>query len=569
MQQPDVVAPGYYTYSAKASGSTAATCETVSMAGTSMATPAASGAAATVRQYFLDTNFWGTMCNSSYSKCGSFNPKGATVKAMLINSGHPMADYGGNSETVEPAASLSSPPDFYQGYGRIALQNVLPYTGIEEVTDLFVDELIVPSMTKFTYTVTVTDVTRPVKATIVWMDPTNSDITAKMLLHDLDLIVTDPSGSKYYGNGKAKDEVNNVEQVSISNPALGAYTVEVIGKTFWESSTQAVSLVVTSGGSVSAPTSASVDDNEAYFQMTCGSNEIMLSVRKLDSEGDGWNGGSYSIVNGTGAIVHTSTMGTAIPSDILEMDYLCVNKEETYTVEYSGGSGGWGVEIDECMIYMSDSSTASQTLYFDSQSSCNTCTDYSLHLLLVGSFYGIPYGWKDSSMYNLVNVLNESSVQAGTLATGMTSEHIYCLAEGTYKLDFKSIPSSDDALDDDYLANYFGVEEYQIQVDNQEVINPSKYALITISGSTASVSVFADTEDDDHDDNDDDDFITGGGGDTSLSSGGIAGIAVATVVGLVGLNLGAEYLASVSSGADDDDGAPDDYVPLGDASYTQ
>lgn len=117
----------------------------------------------------MESSFWATMCNPSYPKCGVFTPKGATVKAVLIHSGEAMSQYSSEGRGTEPTASLPSPPDSFQGFGRVFLQNVLPYTGIEEVIDLFVEELSLNSLQRATYTVTITDTSRPLKATIAWM----------------------------------------------------------------------------------------------------------------------------------------------------------------------------------------------------------------------------------------------------------------------------------------------------------------------------------------------------------------------------------------------------------------
>ena len=122
-----------------------------------------------VRQYFMDSAFWAATCDSTYSFCGTFTPRGATVKAILVHSGEDMSRYYGSSRTTEPTVSLPAPPDAYQGFGRVFLQNVLPYAGIEEVLDLFVEELLVSSLQRVSYTVTVSDTTRPLKATIAWM----------------------------------------------------------------------------------------------------------------------------------------------------------------------------------------------------------------------------------------------------------------------------------------------------------------------------------------------------------------------------------------------------------------
>lgn len=70
---------------------------------------------------------------------------------------------------------------------------------------------------------------------------------AKYLLHDLDVLVTDPSGQTFYGNtqGSKRDELNNNEQVLISTPMSGAWAVSVQSKLLSESLTQNYSLVIT------------------------------------------------------------------------------------------------------------------------------------------------------------------------------------------------------------------------------------------------------------------------------------------------------------------------------------
>jgi hypothetical protein len=103
-----------------------------------MASPAAAGAALLVRQYFIDVNkqFYLAICNYHYNFCKSFTPSGVLVKAILLHSGNPMALYENGS-----GVKLDNPPDFYQGYGRITLKNVLPLLNIYQF-NLFVDDLI-------------------------------------------------------------------------------------------------------------------------------------------------------------------------------------------------------------------------------------------------------------------------------------------------------------------------------------------------------------------------------------------------------------------------------------------
>lgn len=216
--KPDVVAPGYFTYSACAGGAGNSTCTVLRHAGTSMATPAVAGTAALVRQYFSGddesilesgTSYYQLMCQESYPLCKAFSPRGATVKAILIHSGEAMEEYfAGTRNTTEPTAPLiNSPPDMYQGFGRIALPNVLPYPGIEEGLDLYVEELEIASMQEVTYTVVVQNASKPLKVTLVWMDPVNHIITSRLLLHDIDLQVISSTGEVYHGNNQPGDEV--------------------------------------------------------------------------------------------------------------------------------------------------------------------------------------------------------------------------------------------------------------------------------------------------------------------------------------------------------------------------
>eukprot|EP00604_Paraphysomonas_vestita_P002812 CAMPEP_0174818882 /NCGR_PEP_ID=MMETSP1107-20130205/1813_1 /TAXON_ID=36770 /ORGANISM="Paraphysomonas vestita, Strain GFlagA" /LENGTH=431 /DNA_ID=CAMNT_0016031437 /DNA_START=818 /DNA_END=2110 /DNA_ORIENTATION=+ len=231
--KPDVVAPGYFTYSARSDGDSAETCQILEMAGTSMATPCVSGTAAQVRQYFATYNpTFNTGCSYTYgstnlqlstSTCNSnSNPRGATIKALLVHSGEKMDSYlTGDYETKEPNAPLSNPPDMYQGFGRVSLQNILPYPGIEDILKIHVVEATIGSLNEFSAKVQIGDSTRPFKASLVYMDPQNSVMSTKMVINNLDLIVEDPFGNTYYGNNLAGDDINNVEQVVVYTPTSG------------------------------------------------------------------------------------------------------------------------------------------------------------------------------------------------------------------------------------------------------------------------------------------------------------------------------------------------------------
>lgn len=106
-----------------------------------MASPSAAGAAALIRQYFIDPNqqFWRALCNPAYPSCHSITPSGALVKAILIHSGIDMTMFaGGGSKNVQLGAS----PDYTQGFGRIGFMNALPLKGVYQNFDLFVADAI-------------------------------------------------------------------------------------------------------------------------------------------------------------------------------------------------------------------------------------------------------------------------------------------------------------------------------------------------------------------------------------------------------------------------------------------
>jgi hypothetical protein len=178
--KPDIVSPGHQLLSAKSAGTNSQTCDTIQMTGkelylltvtyvinisigTSMASPAAAGIAALVRQYFSDNSgrFWTAVCCSSYRSCKSFNPTGYFIKAILIHSAVRMTLYNGGGAYDVP---LGRPPDYMQGFGRVALYNVLPLKGVYTNFDLFVaDAVNIPEDTSISFSVKITNGKQPLR----------------------------------------------------------------------------------------------------------------------------------------------------------------------------------------------------------------------------------------------------------------------------------------------------------------------------------------------------------------------------------------------------------------------
>lgn len=216
-RKPELYAPGCGIVSA-GTGS----CSTASMGGTSMACPAATGAGALVRQYFMD----GWYPTGAKVPANAFTPTGALVKAMLVNCGQDMT-------------SIAGYPSNQEGWGRILLDDCLFFTG--ETNKLFVKDVrksqgfTAVNQTR-TYTFNVLSSAVPLKVTLAFHDFPGTVNSSNPVVNDLNLEVTAPGGTLYRGNvlsggwsttGGTADAKNNVERVLLASPPVGQYTVVV------------------------------------------------------------------------------------------------------------------------------------------------------------------------------------------------------------------------------------------------------------------------------------------------------------------------------------------------------
>ncbi|CAM9857304.1 unnamed protein product [Pylaiella littoralis] len=242
--KPEVVAPGdQQVFSAWADGTEESSCKLVGYSGTSASCPVVAGSAALVRQYFKDQSFYtkdlsarGLCDDSSSFQCSSFAPSAATVKAILINSANLM---GGSSE-----------PDQYRGFGRVHLEAGMPMDGTGALGLLVADSsgAGIASNGEVVEEVNIDgDAGIELRATLCWIDPPTTALSAIQLQHDLDLVVTAPSGATHtmWGSGVA-DTVNVVERVVVLAESMesGVWRVRVSAKELLTDE-QSYSLVVT------------------------------------------------------------------------------------------------------------------------------------------------------------------------------------------------------------------------------------------------------------------------------------------------------------------------------------
>ncbi|HEX3130208.1 MAG TPA: S8 family serine peptidase, partial [Thermoanaerobaculia bacterium] len=111
--KPDITVPGSSIVSANNDiNVTTNNCGTITMSGTSMATPGAAGLTALIRQYYTD----GWYPTGGKVSTNGFTPSAALLKATLINSAINMT-----GTTAIPANC--------QGWGRVLLEDALFFTG--------------------------------------------------------------------------------------------------------------------------------------------------------------------------------------------------------------------------------------------------------------------------------------------------------------------------------------------------------------------------------------------------------------------------------------------------------
>lgn len=289
--KPDITVPGSSIVSANNDINVATNnCGTISMSGTSMATPGAAGLTALIRQYYMD----GWYPTGSENSANGFTPSAALLKATLVNSAINMT-----GTTAIPANC--------QGWGRVLLENALFFTG--QARELWVRDdntgFATGSTAEQTWTFTVGS-GEPFKATLAWTDFPSTPAASVNLVNDLDLTVTGPTGTIWRGNvfasgqsatGGSSDRRNTLEQVLLNAPAAGTYTVSV--KAFnVPSGPQPFALVVTgdvAAGGGNPPVTVFFDNFETSLGWTA--NPLGTDTATLGL----WERGNPEDTNSSGA----------------------------------------------------------------------------------------------------------------------------------------------------------------------------------------------------------------------------------------------------------------------------
>jgi hypothetical protein len=201
--KPEVVAIGLIAYS------TVPGDQYIYAAGTSMASPQVAGGLAAITQHYKHLN-------------GGTQPRADMLKALLLNG----------------AMDLGNPgPDYSYGFGSMDLYRSLKMIDAHNYTNGTIANGDSQSLT-----IIVPPNTGQLKVMLYWNDVPASASAARQLVNDLDLTVKDPSAGTHLplvldptaanvnNNAIEKaDHTNNVEQVTITNPAGGTYTIKTKG----------------------------------------------------------------------------------------------------------------------------------------------------------------------------------------------------------------------------------------------------------------------------------------------------------------------------------------------------
>jgi serine protease AprX len=219
--KPDVVAPGTDIASTKSSRAPLASFwgpypgaggRYAYMGGTSMATPLVSGCAVLVREFYV--------------KQREHEPSAALLKATLVNGARWLTG-------ADSIANQNEAPNYDQGFGAVHMPSTVPNAAEPGLRLDFVDSWQDPGLQfassgqRFHFTVEVSGGARLAFCLAY------TDLPARGLQNDLNLIVQTPSGEKHVGNEHLPERLtpldrgNNVEVVRIADPSAGSYLIQV------------------------------------------------------------------------------------------------------------------------------------------------------------------------------------------------------------------------------------------------------------------------------------------------------------------------------------------------------
>ncbi len=274
------------------------------ISGTSMSTPGITGTVAILAQRYKQLN-------------SNVLPPSALIKNVACNTAYDLGNPG---------------PDYRFGFGRV---NALAAVKIIE-TNRYALNTIVTGATN-DITITVPAGASRLRVMLTWNDPAAAANSAFALVNNLDLRVIegatttmpwilDPSNPSLPAT-QADDNISNIEQVTISNPPAGTYTLRVIGEAVATGPNQ--------------PYALTWDINQPYIEMIYPNgaesfNPAAAQVITWDNSGVTSNQTvEYSIDNGS----NWTTISTTVPATTTRLSWTIPSANtSTALIRVSSGS---------------------------------------------------------------------------------------------------------------------------------------------------------------------------------------------------------------------------------------
>lgn len=318
------------------------------ISGTSMSTPGVTGTVAVLAQRYKQLN-------------GNVLPPSMLIKNTVCNTAHDLGNPG---------------PDYRFGFGRI---NALKAVRILEENRYALNTVATGGSNDIT--ITVPAGAARLRVMLTWNDPAAAANAATALVNNLDLRVIEGANtylpwilnpsSPATNATQADDNISNIEQVTVNNPAAGTYTLRVLGEAIttgpnqayaltWEVEQPFIEVIYPNGGESFSPSGSQVItwDNAGVT----GTQTVQYSI----DNGATWTNISTSVAAGTTRLTWTVPAGVNTSTALIRVFSGAITDVSDATFKILGtvtGLSGSGVSCNPGEVIFNWTAVANATHY--------------------------------------------------------------------------------------------------------------------------------------------------------------------------------------------------------------